>query len=94
MFPLLFFLLVSIRQYILPKLFDPNHLQELDASEYEEIAGAPKRNLSLSLKVPFFCFFFFNLSWSFIILNTIIKIYYYYYFFKYFLEFCYLKYDY
>ncbi|KAJ6856460.1 boron transporter 4-like [Populus alba x Populus x berolinensis] len=34
---------------ILPKLFQPNHLQELDADEYEEIAGAPARSRSLSL---------------------------------------------
>ena len=37
MFPLLFFLLISIRQHILPKFFQPLHLHELDASEYEEI---------------------------------------------------------
>ncbi|KAJ7958742.1 putative Boron transporter [Quillaja saponaria] len=31
------------------KLFDPTHLQELDASEYEEIAGAPQHGLGLSI---------------------------------------------
>ncbi|KAF7830259.1 putative boron transporter 7 [Senna tora] len=41
LFPLPFFLLISIREHLLPKLFDANHLQELDASEYEEIAGDP-----------------------------------------------------
>jgi len=51
LFPLPFFLLISIRQYILPKLFHPYHLQELDAAEYEEIAGAPRRILSLSYRV-------------------------------------------
>uniref|UniRef100_A0A7C9D1M6 Bicarbonate transporter-like transmembrane domain-containing protein n=1 Tax=Opuntia streptacantha TaxID=393608 RepID=A0A7C9D1M6_OPUST len=50
LFPLPFFLLISIRQYILPKLFHPYHLQELDAAEYEEIAGAPRRILSLSYR--------------------------------------------
>uniref|UniRef100_A0A2N9IRF9 Bicarbonate transporter-like transmembrane domain-containing protein n=1 Tax=Fagus sylvatica TaxID=28930 RepID=A0A2N9IRF9_FAGSY len=49
LFPLPFFLLISIRQHLLPKLFDPDHLQELDASEYEEIAGAPKHSRSLSV---------------------------------------------
>ncbi|RDX61435.1 putative boron transporter 7, partial [Mucuna pruriens] len=41
LFPLPFFLLVPIREHLLPKLFKPSHLQELDASEYEEIVGAP-----------------------------------------------------
>ncbi|KAJ8445577.1 hypothetical protein Cgig2_012465 [Carnegiea gigantea] len=50
LFPLPFFLLISIRQYILPKLFHPYHLQELDAAEYEEIAGAPRRVLSWSYR--------------------------------------------
>jgi len=51
LFPLPFFLMISIRQYILPKFFQPRDLQELDAAEYEEIAGAPDRALSLSFKV-------------------------------------------
>ncbi|XP_058112511.1 boron transporter 4-like [Magnolia sinica] len=50
LFPLPFFLLISIRQHILPKFFQPSHLWELDAAEYEEIAGAPRRDLSLSFK--------------------------------------------
>ncbi|AES58965.2 boron transporter-like protein [Medicago truncatula] len=41
LFPLPFFLLIAIRERLLPKLFDANYLQELDASEYEEIIGAP-----------------------------------------------------
>ncbi|EXB33250.1 Boron transporter 4 [Morus notabilis] len=48
LFPLPFFLLISIRQHLLPKLFRPHHLRELDAAEYEEITGAPRRSLSLS----------------------------------------------
>ncbi|KAJ7951844.1 putative Boron transporter [Quillaja saponaria] len=47
-FPLPFFLLISIRQYILPKLFQPYHLRELDAAEYEEITGAGPPSLSLT----------------------------------------------
>ncbi|TYH50676.1 hypothetical protein ES332_D10G222600v1 [Gossypium tomentosum] len=50
LFPLPFFLLISIRQHILPKFFAPEHLRELDAAEYEEILGTPRRNLSLSFK--------------------------------------------
>ncbi|KAG2700056.1 hypothetical protein I3760_07G216000 [Carya illinoinensis] len=49
MFPLPFFLLISIRQRLLPKLFDPSHLKELDASGYEEIAGAPQHKRSHSI---------------------------------------------
>ncbi|OMO97040.1 Bicarbonate transporter, eukaryotic, partial [Corchorus capsularis] len=50
LFPLPFFLLISIREHILPKIFLPEHLRELDAAEYEEIAGTPRRNLSISLR--------------------------------------------
>ncbi|KAH0687555.1 boron transporter 4 [Solanum tuberosum] len=50
LFPLPFFLLISIRQHLLPKLLHPRHLQELDAAEYEEIAGAPQRALSISFR--------------------------------------------
>ncbi|CAI0414960.1 unnamed protein product [Linum tenue] len=45
LFPLPFFILILIRQHMLPKIFQQDHLQELDAAEYEEISGAPKRNL-------------------------------------------------
>ncbi|XP_077211400.1 boron transporter 4-like [Tasmannia lanceolata] len=48
LFPIPFFLLISIRQHILPKLFYPSHLWELDAAEYEEIAGASHRDCSIS----------------------------------------------
>lgn len=43
LFPLPFFLLISIREHILPKLFQAVHLQELDGTEYEEVVGGPKR---------------------------------------------------
>ncbi|GMI88625.1 ARABIDOPSIS THALIANA REQUIRES HIGH BORON 4, REQUIRES HIGH BORON 4 [Hibiscus trionum] len=43
LFPVPFFLLISIRQYVLPKFFQPEHLQELDAAEYEEIIGSPRK---------------------------------------------------
>ncbi|GJN37324.1 hypothetical protein PR202_gb26262 [Eleusine coracana subsp. coracana] len=39
LFPVPFFLMIPIRQYVLPKFFDPNHLRELDAAEYEEMEG-------------------------------------------------------
>lgn len=51
MFPVLFFLLVAIRQYLLPKLFKPAYLRELDAAEYEEIPGTPRNPLELSFRV-------------------------------------------
>ncbi|BAT78191.1 hypothetical protein VIGAN_02083900 [Vigna angularis var. angularis] len=41
LFPVPFFLLIFIRERLLPKIFKPNHLEELDASGYEEIAGVP-----------------------------------------------------
>ncbi|PHT46118.1 putative boron transporter 7 [Capsicum baccatum] len=50
LFPLPFFLLLSIRQHLLPKLFQPHHLRELDAAEYEEIVGDPQRLRSFSSK--------------------------------------------
>ncbi|KQK02966.1 hypothetical protein BRADI_2g04690v3 [Brachypodium distachyon] len=39
LFPVPFFLMILIRQHLLPKFFDPNHLRELDAAEYEELEG-------------------------------------------------------
>ncbi|CAI9755622.1 unnamed protein product [Fraxinus pennsylvanica] len=50
LFPLPFFLLISIREHVLPKVFPPHHLRELDAAEYEEIAGHPIRGRSHSLR--------------------------------------------
>ncbi|XP_031487787.1 boron transporter 4-like [Nymphaea colorata] len=55
LFPVAFFLLIVIRIYILPKLFYRHHLMELDAAEYEEIAGAAmfEKNLSIrELEIP------------------------------------------
>uniref|UniRef100_A0A7N0ZTV1 Bicarbonate transporter-like transmembrane domain-containing protein n=1 Tax=Kalanchoe fedtschenkoi TaxID=63787 RepID=A0A7N0ZTV1_KALFE len=42
LFPLPFFLLISIRQHLLPKMFHPQYLRELDAAEYEEFAPSYK----------------------------------------------------
>nr|GMC46519.1 probable boron transporter 7 [Ipomoea batatas] len=39
LFPLPFFFMISIREHILPRFFPLEYLQELDAAEYEEIAG-------------------------------------------------------
>ncbi|XP_008809478.1 boron transporter 4 [Phoenix dactylifera] len=52
LFPLPFFLLISIRQHVLPKFFHPHHLWELDAAEYEVVAGAPRRHPSFSIHRP------------------------------------------
>lgn len=51
LFPVPFFLLILIRQHILPKFFPAHHLHELDAAEYEEIAGFGHRDISLSFAV-------------------------------------------
>lgn len=45
LFPLMIMLLVPVRQYILPKFFKGEHLQDLDAAEYEE---APALSFSLN----------------------------------------------
>ncbi|GKE72584.1 boron transporter 4, partial [Tanacetum coccineum] len=50
LFPVPFFVLISIRQHALPKLFHLHHLRELDAAEYEEIAGSPSRAPSFNLR--------------------------------------------
>ncbi|CAH1443413.1 unnamed protein product [Lactuca virosa] len=50
LFPVPFFLLISIRQHILPKLFQLHYLRELDAAEYEEILGSPTRPPSFNLR--------------------------------------------
>uniref|UniRef100_A0A0A8YE22 Uncharacterized protein n=1 Tax=Arundo donax TaxID=35708 RepID=A0A0A8YE22_ARUDO len=39
LFLLLFFFLIIIRQHLIPKYFDAQHLRELDASEYGELEG-------------------------------------------------------
>ncbi|GAB2213829.1 hypothetical protein Droror1_Dr00018149 [Drosera rotundifolia] len=41
LFPVMIMLLVPVRQYILPKFFKGAHLQDLDASEYEESPALP-----------------------------------------------------
>ncbi|MFS7950598.1 putative bicarbonate transporter [Helianthus anomalus] len=45
LFPLLFFILIVIRQYILPKTILPRHLYELDAAEFDEIESGPSEPL-------------------------------------------------
>eukprot|EP01018_Ginkgo_biloba_P022080 Gb_26320 [translate_table: standard] len=50
LFPVPFFLLIPIRQYVLPKLFEPHHLSELDAAEYEESEALHHRDRSLTLQ--------------------------------------------
>ncbi|KAK8559852.1 hypothetical protein V6N13_016585 [Hibiscus sabdariffa] len=51
LFPVPFFLLIILRQYILPKFILPNYLRELDAAEYEETTGAfPRSSLNLSTR--------------------------------------------
>nr|KYP54010.1 Boron transporter-like protein 2 [Cajanus cajan] len=42
--------------YILPKLFNPHHLKELDGAEYEETVGTPR--LSFSFRVCHHLFYF------------------------------------
>lgn len=70
LFPLPFFLLVSIRQHLLPKLFEPYYLQELDASEYEEIAGAPQRTRSLSIVVCILILSWFIYLWTSLLIHS------------------------
>lgn len=50
LFPLPFYLLINIREHLLPKFFHPQHLWELDAAEYEEIAGVPIHDQKLSFQ--------------------------------------------
>ncbi|XP_051151615.1 probable boron transporter 6 isoform X1 [Andrographis paniculata] len=50
MFPVPFFLLISIREHVLPKFFPRHVLQELDAAEYEEVLGYSSSRRSLSLR--------------------------------------------
>ena len=40
--------LVPLRQYVLPRLFDPKHLAELDRASYEEV---PALNHELAARV-------------------------------------------
>ena len=57
LFPVPFFLLISIRQHVLPKLFHPKYLRELDAAEYEEIV---QNSPSFSLRPVSDHFLFFS----------------------------------
>ncbi|KAL2332435.1 hypothetical protein Fmac_020016 [Flemingia macrophylla] len=50
LFSLPFFLLITLREHILPKLFKSNHLRELDAAEYEEIVAAPGPSFNRSFR--------------------------------------------
>ncbi|KAK7402323.1 hypothetical protein VNO78_14502 [Psophocarpus tetragonolobus] len=50
LFPLPFFLLITLRQHILPKFFQPHHLRELDAAEYEEIVVAQVLSVNKSFR--------------------------------------------
>eukprot|EP00250_Pteridium_aquilinum_P033316 c5445_g1_i1 orf=831-2828(+) len=47
LFPMLIMLLVPVRQYVLPKFFKGQHLQELDAAEYEE---APALSYDMAMR--------------------------------------------
>ncbi|XP_074289686.1 putative boron transporter 7 [Silene latifolia] len=48
LFPLPFFFLIPIREYLLPKVFPSEYLQELDAAEYEEVVGVSRRVKTMS----------------------------------------------
>ncbi|XP_017216495.1 boron transporter 4 [Daucus carota subsp. sativus] len=50
LFPLPFFMLIWIREHILPKFFPPEYLQELDSAEYEESTGVPIHNRTTSMR--------------------------------------------
>ncbi|XP_076893811.1 putative boron transporter 7 [Bidens hawaiensis] len=45
LFPLMFFILIIIRQYIMPKMIFPRHLNELDAAEFDEFEDGPSQPL-------------------------------------------------
>ncbi|CAN0896629.1 Boron transporter 4 [Linum grandiflorum] len=48
LFPLPFFILIVIRQHLLPKLFRASYLRELDAAEYEELVPPQRHSFRLS----------------------------------------------
>ncbi|KAG6497944.1 hypothetical protein ZIOFF_045850 [Zingiber officinale] len=48
LFPLPFFLLISIREHIMPKFFHGHHLRELDAAEYDEAPSVHRHAASIS----------------------------------------------
>uniref|UniRef100_A0A7I4BXC6 Bicarbonate transporter-like transmembrane domain-containing protein n=1 Tax=Physcomitrium patens TaxID=3218 RepID=A0A7I4BXC6_PHYPA len=47
LFPVLIMLLIPVRQFVLPRFFKREYLQQLDSAEYEEVAPLPQ---SLALK--------------------------------------------
>lgn len=53
LFPVPFFLMILIRQHLLPKFFDPNHLRELDAAEYEELEGVQNEHTLVYVPLAF-----------------------------------------
>ena len=53
LFPLPFFLMILIRQHLLPKFFDPNDLRELDAAEYEELEGVHLQHTLVQVQLAF-----------------------------------------
>jgi hypothetical protein len=53
LFPLPFFLMILIRQHVLPKFFEPNDLRELDAAEYEELEGVHHDHTLVYIYLPF-----------------------------------------
>lgn len=63
LFPLPFFLMISIREHVLPRFFPLEYLQELDAAEYEEIAGRSIHSRDVPLKVLIYMVVLL-LSWS------------------------------
>lgn len=48
LFPVLIVLLIPVRQFLLPRFFKREYLQELDSAEYEEVAPLP---LTVAVKV-------------------------------------------
>lgn len=63
LFPLPFFFMISIREHILPRFFPLEYLQELDAAEYEEIAGRSIHSRDTPPKVHIYMVVLF-ISWS------------------------------
>lgn len=51
LFPVLLMLLIPVRQFVLPRLFKREYLQELDSAAYEEVAPLP---LNVAVQVQYF----------------------------------------
>jgi uncharacterized membrane protein len=58
LFPLPFFLMILIRQHVLPKFFEPNDLRELDAAEYEELEGVHLEHTLVQVQLSLYAIFF------------------------------------